>query len=382
MRDKIEITSRQNQPNYTGVWPRPSPHMTKDVKRNVMRRQKRKRQMYTTDQLIILEKAYRDNKYIKRLNRAEMSQVLNVSERCITLWFQNRRQKEKKIKIENELVSNKVNLPKYEIKISSPNQRADLTEIENGYNIQFCIPSKVTNSTTYANGDGSSTNNLNHFNLSPVHYSPNLQSHEGQTINFKSDSNSVTTSLLPKSSSPNLEYASDFIAKETRINEILTDLCQGIQTNSICNYTSPNQSFDVQKSYESSSSSFTNSLTPSSQNDIRKSSSNSYSSLDAIALALSCSMEDANESVNDMTSVNFGQVLQSNTSYDNYHKTSCKEEKTHAMGTSSLSAVFNNETERCSPYSNNVSNEYYNESHVNLGQENQSDLVYYNPYQY
>lgn len=92
-------------------------------------------------------------------------------------------------------------------------------------------------------------------------------------------------------------------------------------------------------------------------------------------------MEDANESVKDMTSGNFGQVLQSNTSYDNYHKTSREEEKTQAMDTSSLSAVFNNETERCSPYSNNVSNEYYNEG-VNLGQENQSDLGYYNPYQY
>ncbi|CAH1635636.1 unnamed protein product [Spodoptera littoralis] len=357
--EDIKITSRENQPFRTELWPRQSTQEIKDVKLNIKKKPKRIRNAYTAEQLAILEKAYSGYKYINPTNRKAMSQALNVNEQCIKNWFQNRRIKEKKEILMNdenrlnERDSNKVTLsssiPRYEIKI--------------------CNPSQVANSTTCAN-DGESTNNLNHFNQPPVPYRPYFQSSEVQTI-CESGSNSVSTSLLPKPPSSNLSNTSDFVAKED-INELLTDLSQFIQTNSV--YYSPSSN-PGQKNYESSSSSITGSLHPSSQNEIRISSSNLYRSSDVIAT----------ENVND-SSVNFGQVFQSNTFYDHNHLTSWEEQKRCELGTGSLSAVFNNETERYNVYANSVSNsnisENINESRVELNRENQSDLVYCNPYEY
>ncbi|XP_022826100.1 homeotic protein proboscipedia-like [Spodoptera litura] len=378
MGNKTEITSREKQPFRTELWPRQSAQKIKDVKLNIKRKPKRTRYAYTADQLAILEKAYSGYKYINLTNRKAMSQALNVNEQCIKNWFQNRRMKEKKEILMNdknrlnERDSNKVNLsssiPRYEIKINGLNQKTASTENKNGNDIKTYLPSQFANSTTCAN-DGESTNNWNHSNQSPVHR-PHFQSREVQT-NCKSGSNSVNTSLLPKPPCSNLSNASDFIAKED-ISELLTDLSQFIQTDSVCYSSSSNPG---QKNYELSNSSITGSLHPSFQNEIRISNSNSYSSSDVIAT----------ENVNDL-SVNFGQVFQSNTYYDHYHLTSWEEEKGCELGTSSLSAVFDNETERYNVYANSVPNsiicENINESRVKLSQENQSDLVYCNPYEY
>lgn len=61
----------------------------------------KQRILYSNAQKKILEAEFAKNSSLKRLNYFSLSNKLGVSEKQVRVWFQNRRAKEKKIKMKN-----------------------------------------------------------------------------------------------------------------------------------------------------------------------------------------------------------------------------------------------------------------------------------------
>ncbi|CAK1579288.1 unnamed protein product [Parnassius mnemosyne] len=69
---------------------------------NGLKKAKRVRSAFTTDQIHGLEKEFKKFPYIGVVNRKEIAKSLNISERAVKIWFQNRRMKEKRDAFQKE----------------------------------------------------------------------------------------------------------------------------------------------------------------------------------------------------------------------------------------------------------------------------------------
>ncbi|CAG4945562.1 unnamed protein product [Colias eurytheme] len=206
--DTNEINCWENRP-FMKSWPENKQNnatKSHSVTKVIKKKNKRNRTAYTTDQLRVLERTYIKTKYIDAERRKELAQHLNIGEKCIKVWFQNRRMKEKKESSESSCDSSSESNAFEPI---TPPPPANITEditISPNFNTNYShdIPQTYQNTTqnyvfpTDVNQNGYDYNAAQFYN----NFAPENYDYNNCGYYFQNERNVYPTQYYPNDSTP------------------------------------------------------------------------------------------------------------------------------------------------------------------------------------